>query len=118
MAPRFVVNNKAPTASSASADKDLYFPSPGRFVFRVPEGFNTFLCTVQRTDVGSYRTDLTIEVWQDDQNVFSTPMTHKQESLDISVPLVSGKKVKLMVSCATKLMIGTEVQCKQPRLKR
>jgi hypothetical protein len=118
LSPRFVVNGRAPTASSVSADKDLLFPSPGRFVFRVPEGFSTLQAVVQRTDTGTQRSDLTIEVWQEDNRIAQIPLPAEMDFTDIQVPVPAGKKVKLAVVCSAKLMIGTEVQWKQPRLKR
>ena len=118
LAPRFVINNHAPTVSSAAADQDLYFPSPGQFVFRMPEGFSTFQSLVQRTDQGTERTDITIEVWQDDQRIVEQALAFNQDSTEINVPVQAGKKIRLAVACSSKLMIGTEVQWKQPRLKR
>ncbi len=118
MAPRFVVNGHAPMATSLSADKDLYFPGPGHFSFRVPEGFSSLLCRVERTDDGSQRTDLIIEVWQDDQKIAEETLAHNVDFFDVNVPLKSEKKTKLAIACKSKLMIGTEVTWKQPRLKR
>ena len=117
-APRFVVNGLAPLSTSLAADKDLYFPSPGYFLFRVPEGFSSLQCRVERTDVGSQRTDLTIEVWQDDQKISEQPLEHNVDFADLDIPLKSEKKTKLAVICKSKLMIGTEITWKQPRLKR
>jgi hypothetical protein len=118
LAPRFMVNQRAPTPTSSPGDQDLYFPSPGRFVFRVPEGFTTLQCQVQRTDEGDQRTDVMIEVWQDDNRIAQQSLAHDQESIDLNVPVQAGKKIRLAVGCSSKLMIGTEVQWKQPRLKR
>lgn len=118
MAPRFVVNGRAPVATSLSADKDLYFPGPGHFSFRVPEGFSSLQSRVERTDDGSQRTDLTIEVWQDDQKIVEETLAQNVDFFDVDVPLKSEKKTKLAISCKSKLMIGTEVTWKQPRLKR
>lgn len=117
-APRFVVNGRAPLPASLAADKDLYFPSPGYYLFRVPEGFSSLQCRVERTDEGSQRTDLTIEVWQDDQKISEQPLAHNIDFVDLDIPLKSEKKTKLAVICKSKLMIGTEITWKQPRLKR
>ncbi len=117
-APRFVVNGRAPLSSSLAADKDLYFPSPGYYVFRVPEGFSSMQCRVERTDEGTQRTDLTIEVWQDDQKLSEQPLAHDVDFANLDIPLKSEKKTKLAVICKSKLMIGTEITWKQPRLKR
>jgi hypothetical protein len=118
MSPRFVVNDRAPKPNSAPSDKDLYFPSPGRLVFRVPEGFKTFQSKIIRTDDGSQRTDLTIELWQDDQRIDQQTLAHNQDSIELNVAVQANKKTRLVVACISKLFIGTEVQWKQPRLKR
>ena len=117
-APRFVVNGLAPLSTSLAADKDLYFPSPGYYLFRVPEGFSSLQCRVERTDDGSQRTDITIEVWQDDQKISEQPLSFNVDFADLAIPLKSEKKTKLAVICKSKLMIGTEITWKQPRLKR
>lgn len=117
-APRFVVNGRAPLSTSLAADKDLYFPSPGYYLFRVPAGFSSLQCRVERTDDGSQRTDLAIEVWQDDQKISEQPLAHNMDFVDLDIPLKSEKKTKLAVICKSKLMIGTEITWKQPRLKR
>ena len=117
-APRYVVNGLAPLSTSLAADKDLYFPSPGYYLFRVPEGFSSLQCRVERTDDGSQRTDITIEVWQDDQKISEQPLSFNVDFADLAIPLKSEKKTKLAVICKSKLMIGTEITWKQPRLKR
>ena len=117
LAPRFVTKGKnVPTA--LPADKDLYFPGPGRFLFRVPEGFTSLQSRVERSDNGTQRSDLTIEVFQDDQKVASQPLPFGVDFVELQVALQPGKKTWLAVVCASKLMIGTEVTWKQPRLKR
>ena len=118
MAPRFVVSTKGLLTTAQAADKDLYFPSPGRFVFRVPEGFSSLQGSVQRTDQGNVRSDLIIEVWQEESRLAQVPLATDQDSIEINVNVPAGKKIKLAVVCVSKLMIGTEVQWKQPRLKR
>lgn len=116
--PRFVVNGNAPKPNSQYGDKDLYFPSPGSYMFRVPEGFSSLQCRVERNGSGPQRTDLMIEVWQDDQKLSEYPLAHDMSSIDLDVALKSEKKTKLAVVCKSKLLIGTEVTWKQPRLKR
>ena len=117
-APRFVVNGRAPLSSSTAADKDLYFPSPGHYTFRFPSGFSSLQCRVERTDEGSQRTDLMLEVWQDDQKVSEQLLAHNVDFADVTLSLKPEKKTKLAVVCKSKLMVGTEVIWKQPRLKR
>ena len=117
-APRFIVNGRAPLPTSLASEKDLYFPSPGYYVFRVPEGFSSLQCRVERTDEGQQRTDLTIEVWQDDVRVAERSLAYNSDVTELDIPLKPEKKTKLLVICKSKLMIGTEITWKQPRLKR
>jgi hypothetical protein len=118
MAPRFVSEQGTLPSDVSSKEKDLYFPGPGRFTFRVPEGFQSFQSQVVRTDDGSQRTNLTIEIWQDDNRLSQQSLPYDVDSVDVNLPVPSGKKVQLRVACNSKLMVGTEVQWKQPRLKR
>jgi hypothetical protein len=118
MTPRFVLNGRTPDPGSSSGDQDLYFPCPGAFVFRVPDGFTSFQSQVLRTDVGNLRSDLTLEIWQEDQRLTQQSLPFDQDSVEISANLQPGKRTKLVVVGASKLMVGTEVQWKQPRLKR
>ena len=116
--PRFVVGGRTPPVTSLPGDRDLYFPSPGYFVFRVPQGFSSLQCRIERTDEGSQRTDLVIEIWQDDQKISEQPFAYQVDFVDVSIALKPEKKTKLVVACKSKLMVGTEVTWKQPRLKR
>jgi len=116
--PRFVVNGMAPKSNAQPGDKDLQFPTPGHYLFRMPEGFSSLQCRIERTGNGPQRTDLIIEVWQDDQKVTEYPLAHDVDFIDLEVALKQEKKTKLAVTCKSKLLIGTEVVWKQPRLKR
>ncbi len=117
-APRFIVNGRAPLPTSLASEKDLYFPSPGYYLFRVPEGFSSLQCRIERTDEGQQRTDLTLQIWQEDIQVSEQLLAHDRDFADLDVQLKPEKKTKLVVICKSKLMIGTEVTWKQPRLKR
>ncbi len=116
--PRFAVNGSSPSPSAQPGDKDLCFPSPGHYLFRAPQGFSSLQCRVERTGNGSQRTDLLLEVWQDDQKVSEYPLAYNVDYVDLDVSLKPEKKTKLAVVCNSKLLIGTEVTWKQPRLKR
>ncbi len=116
--PRFVVGGRTASSTSPPGDRDLYFPSPGEYTFRVPQGFSQLQCKVERTDEGSQRTNLVIEVWQDDQKISEQALAHDVDFIEVNVALKPEKKTKLVVACKSKLMVGTEVTWKQPRLKR
>lgn len=118
LSPRFVSTQKGSSPSNVGSDLDLHFPSPGTYTFRAPDGFNSFQCLVERTDIGSQRSDLMIEVWQDDERILQLNLPANKDSVKVDTKVASGKKIRLVVACPSKLMIGTEVQWKQPRLKR
>ena len=117
-APRFVVNGQSPAPNAQPGDKDLHFPSPGQYMFRMPDGFTSLQCRIERTDSGTDRTDLVIEVWQDDQKIAEQPLPFNRDFVELEVAVKPEKKTKLAVVCNSKLMVGTEVTWKQPRLKR
>jgi hypothetical protein len=96
----------------------LRFPTPGSYAFRVPDGFQRFQSTLERRDRGTQRSELSVEVWQDDERVFEKALSANDESLDVNVALKSGKRVRLVISSASDLKVGTEVVWMQPRLMR
>jgi len=116
--PRFVVGGRTAPSTSPPGDRDLIFPSPGDYTFRVPQGFSVLQCRVERSDEGSQRTNLSIEIWQDDQKISEQPLAQNVDFVEVNVALKPEKKTKLVVACKSKLMVGTEVTWKQPRLKR
>ncbi len=125
MVPRFVSGpdqsrGEQPLGESEgkSEDFDLVFLSPGSFTFRVPEGFSRFRTRIERSGTGTTRSDLTIEVLQDDQSIFRHELRAEDDRLDLDLPLLGGKKVSLMVASKNRLQIGSQVTWKQPRLTR
>lgn len=97
---------------------DLLFPMPGSYTFRVPDGFTRFQTRLVRDDRGEQRSELMVEVWQDDAKVLDKRLASTEETLDLDLPLTAGKKIRLAVRSKSRLMIGTEVRCQQPRLAR
>jgi|688.fasta_scaffold81096_4 hypothetical protein len=115
LAPHFEAKD-ADTATGLGVD--LLFPMPGSYTFRVPEGFTRLQTRMVRGDRGEQRSELTIEVWQDDVKVLDKRLATSEEALELDVPLTAGKKVRLSVRSKSRLMVGTEVRCQQPRLTR
>lgn len=97
---------------------DLLFPMPGSYTFRVPDGFTRFQTRLVRDDRGEQRSELMVEVWQDDAKVLDKRLASTEETLDLDLPLTAGKKIRLAVRSKSRLMVGTEVRCQQPRLAR
>ena len=115
LAPHFEAKD-ADTATGFGVD--LLFPMPGSYTFRVPEGFTRLQTRLVRGDRGEQRSELTVEVWQDDVKVLDKRLATSEEALELDVPLTAGKKVRLSVRSKSRLMVGTEVRCQQPRLTR
>jgi hypothetical protein len=61
---------------------------------------------------------LNIEVWQDDVRVLEKAMNSSDESLEVDVTLQPGKKIRLVISSASELKVGTDVVWLRPRLTR
>ena len=114
LAPR-MVRRRAETGSLA---EDLFFPGPGSYVFRVPEGFTRLVSKIERTGGGAQQSPVTVEVWQDDVRVFEKSMSSTDEVLELDVSLAANKKVRLSVLSPGRLMIGTELRWNEPRLVR
>ena len=120
MVPRFVSGRDQPRGSSEgrAEDSDLVFLSPGSFTFRVPEGFSRFRTRIERSGTGTTQSDLTIEVLQDDQSISRHELRAENDRLDLDLPVLSGKKMSLIVASKNRLQIGSQVTWKQPRLMR
>lgn len=120
MAPQFVSGDKQATTnvSMNPEDLDLVFPSAGSFTFRVPEGFSRFRARIERSGGGNARSELTVEVWQDDQNISRLVFGTGDENAELDVPVLSAKKIILKVSSKSRLQVGSQLTWKQPRLTR
>jgi hypothetical protein len=120
LSPRFV-SSRGQAGGSApmnSEDLDLVFLAPGSITFRVPEGFTRLRAKVQRSGNGNQRSDLSIEVQQDDQIVFEHAFKNTDDAFDLDIPVVGGKKITLTTSSKTRLQVGSQLTWKQPRLTR
>lgn len=104
--------------SSDGLGKDLRFPSPGSYSFRVPDGFQRFQSTLERRDRGAHRSELRVEVWQDDARVWEKAISIDEESLEVDIALQPGKRVRLVIASASELKVGTDVVWLRPRLMR
>ncbi|MCU0721123.1 MAG: hypothetical protein MUC83_15540, partial [Pirellula sp.] len=119
--PRYVKhrsNNDSRRTMLPVTEQNLLFASPGSYVFRVPDGFQSLQATVERPELTRYRSELLIEVWQEDEKLFSKVLADTQDSLVVKVNVVPEKKTKLSVSANGQSNLGTEVQWKQVRVLR
>jgi hypothetical protein len=119
--PRFIkhrATNDSKNGTLPAADQNLLFASPGSYIFRVPDGFSTLQATVERPELASYRSELIIEVWQEDEKLFSQVLADTDDSLEVKVNVAPEKKTRLSVSAKGPSNLGTEVQWKQVRVLR
>ncbi|MCU0710823.1 MAG: hypothetical protein MUC43_02105 [Pirellula sp.] len=99
-------------------EQNLLFAASGSYVFRVPDGFQTLQGTVERPSLAIYRSELLIEVWQEDEKLFSKTLADTEDSMDVNVKVAPEKKTRLSVSVVGQSNLGTEVQWKQVRVLR
>jgi hypothetical protein len=120
LAPQFITSRGqgASIDSANPEDLDLVFLSPGSFTFRAPDGFSRFRALVERSGIGNARSDVVIEVWEDDQNLMRRTLAANEDSLELDIPVSGGKKVTFKMATNNRLQIGSQVTWKQPRLTR
>ena len=119
--PRFVQyrnSNRVNKELLPIEERGLLFASTGTYVFRMPDGFRTLQATVTRPELASYRSELLIEVWQEDEKLFTKLLSSSEDTMDVKVSVVPEKKTKLSVLSTGKSNLGTEVQWKQLRVLR
>ncbi|XZE19975.1 hypothetical protein SH449x_005308 [Pirellulaceae bacterium SH449] len=100
------------------SEQDLLFVATGQYVFRMPAGFRKLQATVERPTLADFRSDLLIEVWQEDEKLFSKTLTDSEDSMEVNVDVIPEKRTKLSVMATGKSPLGTEVQWKQVRALR
>ncbi len=112
--PRFVLRQE----DGGDQDRDLLFPSPGEVVFRVPDQVSKFVSTVVRSSQGDYLSELTIEVWENDQKLNEVKLGVDADVVKIVCDVHVDKRLKLLVKTSAGLMAGSEVKWLQPRFLR
>jgi hypothetical protein len=120
LAPQFITSRGQGAAieSAKPEDLDLVFLSPGSFTFRAPDGFSKFRALVERLGIGNARSEVVIEVWEDDQKLMRHALAANEDTLELDVPVSGGKKITFKVASSNRLQIGSQVTWKQPRLTR
>lgn len=119
--PRFLKYQTSTVATKSLLpieEQSLLFASPGSYLFRVPDGFQTLQATVERPEHSAYRSQLVIEVWQENDKLFSKVLEDKEDSMEVKVKVAPEKKTRLSVSTVGQSNLGTEVQWKQVRVLR
>lgn len=120
LAPHFVSGREKEIggAPTKSEDLDLTFLKPGSITFRVPDGFSRLRARIERTGSGDLRSDLTVEVFQEDDSLVRHTFDSKSDLFELDLPVGGGKKMTLVVSSKTRLQVGSQITWRQPRLTR
>jgi hypothetical protein len=120
LAPRFVSGRgkESGRTSVKSEDLDLTFLKPGSITFRIPDGFSRLRARVERTGSGDLRSDLTVEVFQEDNSLLRYTFDSKADMFELDLPVSGGKRMTLAVSSKTRLQVGSQITWRQPRLTR
>ena len=98
------------------SNQDLLFSGPGEYMFRAPEGMTKLQARLQRSSESESRSAILVEVWVDDQIAIRKEIAPEEELLDLEVPIVPEKKIKLVMASKSALNLGTRVLWRQPRL--
>jgi hypothetical protein len=100
------------------SEQDLLFVATGHYIFRMPAGFRKLQATVERPTLADFRSELLIEVWQENEKLFSKTLTDSEDSMEVNVDVTPEKRTKLSVMATGKSNLGTEVRWKQVRALR
>ncbi len=100
------------------SNQDLLFSGPGEYMFRAPEGMTKLQARLQRSSESESRSAILVEVWVDDQIAIRKEIAPEEELLDLEVPIVPEKKIKLVMASKSALNLGTRVLWRQPRLSK
>jgi hypothetical protein len=116
LGPRFYSSDATKTVEAKS--QDLLFGGPGEITFRVPDGFKRFVAKVRRFEKTRYATSVNCKVWVGDTLAWEATMDPEQIEAVVDIPVVSDQRLRIVVSCDSELMLGTQLSWLQPRLTR
>jgi len=116
LGPRFYSSDS--NKSTDAKSQDLLFSGPSEISFRVPEGFKRFVAKVRRFEKASYSTSVNCKVWIGDSLAWEATMAPDQLETLVDIPVVSEQKLRIVVTCDSDLLLGTQLSWLQPRLTR
>ncbi|MFN5950684.1 MAG: hypothetical protein ACK43N_19475, partial [Pirellulaceae bacterium] len=83
--------------ADATKSRDLLFLNDGFYETRVPTGCDRFLVTLVRPNSEGLRAELSVEMWQEDQQVAQQTIGPDQSELPLEAAVTPGKKLQLRV---------------------
>ncbi len=114
LGPRFFSADGSEEAKS----QDLQFSGPGEIAFRIPTGFHRFVTKIRRSDKTRFATTVQCQVWVGESLAWDATLTHDQLEAVVDIPVVSEKRLRIVVACESDLLLGTQLSWQQPRLTR
>lgn len=114
LGPRFY----AADGNSDPKAQDLHFAGPGEISFRVPDGFNRFLTKIRCSERARFMTTVQCEIWVGDTQALNISLGPNQLEAIVDIAVVSDKQIRMIVTCDSDLLLGTQLSWIQPRLTR
>lgn len=104
--------------ADASQSRDLLFLNDGFYETRVPVGSDRFLVTLVRTSAEGLRAQLSVELWQEDQQVAQRAIGPDQTEVPLEAAVTPGKKLQLRVRTQGAIQAGNSILWSQGRFLR
>jgi len=98
--------------------RDLLFLNDGYYETRVPTGCDRFLVTIVRPSAEGLRAELSVELWQEDQQVAQQTIGPDQSELPLEAAVTPGKKLQLRVRTQGPIQAGNAILWSQARFLR
>jgi hypothetical protein len=104
--------------ADASKSRDLLFLNDGFYETRVPTGSDRFVVTLVRPSAEGLRAELSVELWQEDQQVAQQTIGPDQTELPLEAAVTPGKKLQLRVRTQGAIQAGNAILWSQARFLR
>jgi hypothetical protein len=101
--------------ADATKSRDLLFLNDGFYETRVPTGCDRFLATLVRPNEEGLRAELSVELWQEDQQVVQQTIGPDQSELPLEAMVAPGKKLQLRIRTQGAIQAGNAVLWSQAR---
>jgi hypothetical protein len=104
--------------ADATKSRDLLFLNDGFYETRVPTGCDRFLVTLVRPNAEGLRAELSVELWQEDQQVAQRTIGSDQSELPLEAAVTPGKKLQLRIRTQGAIQAGNAILWSQARFLR
>jgi hypothetical protein len=117
LAPKFIATvNDTGLADPDPTRTNLVFDGPGRFVFRVPDGYTRLVTTVQRRGSAKVILPLVVSIKSDDKEIWNQKLDGEQLRLDVLAKVEPNKKCEISVICEGPIPFGSYTVLIHPHL--